>query len=89
LDASTTHLESPTPIDTTPILYTISDDAIIQLEEGTHPPDSDEIIDTTYFELRVPPVTNSGHVAQASLSLDDISPGELIHDHEQYLSYNS
>jgi hypothetical protein len=89
LDSVTDNHESTPLINTTPSPTSPSNDVIIQLEEGTTTPDNNEIIDTEYFNLPIPPVANTGYITPTSFSPDDISPGELIHDHEQYLNYNS
>jgi hypothetical protein len=90
LEDPSTNKVTDDPLDSSsPITSTSDDTTLIQLEEGTHLHDGAEIIDSTYFEVPVPPIANTGHLPTEHLQLDDIAPGELINDHQQYLTYNS
>jgi hypothetical protein len=90
-----TILEDPstdidTPLEPSSDNPSFSDDTtLIQLEEDTHLQDIDDIVDSTYFEVPVQPTANTGCLTTEHLPLEDIVPGELVHDHQQYLAYNS
>ncbi len=71
--------ESPPPADSTSTMT--SDDTLHH--------ESDEIINTEYFDIPFPPATANAASTSTTLPYEDIDSDSIITDHLQYLSYDS
>ena len=61
---------------------------LTQLEEGNLSTNHDDIIETEHFDVPFLSTVNMATSFQSS-PFTDVTPGELITDHLQYLSYQS